>query len=71
MKKADTFASFCNALALAGDEAVRALATSYNHFGQTIFASLIDDPGNVVYGTQCRRPQMALCRLWHCPRSEP
>jgi len=35
--------------AAVGEEAIRALAASYNHFGQTIFASLIKKPGNVVY----------------------
>ena len=41
--------SYPDPLAPAENHAVRALAESYNDFGQTIFGSLAKQPGNIVY----------------------
>jgi serpin B len=49
MRRREFLTTYPDALAPDENHAIRALAASYNDFGQTIFASLIEEPGNVVY----------------------
>ena len=49
MRRHEFLETYPDALAPDENHAVRALAKSYNDFGQTIFTSLIKEPGNVVY----------------------